>query len=83
MYKNNFFPADLILLSSSEPEGMSSIETANLDGETNLKIRQAHPTTATLLYIEEMKNFKAKIQCEAPNKHIYEFKGVLQETNKE
>ncbi|XP_043269148.1 probable phospholipid-transporting ATPase IA isoform X4 [Venturia canescens] len=83
VHNNNFFPADLILLSSSEPQGMSFIETANLDGETNLKIRQAHPETVYLLDTVELMNFKANIQCEPPNRHLYEFNGILRETNKQ
>ena len=39
------FPADLILLVSSDSESQCYIETANLDGETNLKIRTAHNGT--------------------------------------
>lgn len=62
---------------------MSFIETANLDGETNLKIRQAHPDTASLLDTAELMNFHANIQCEPPNRHLYEFNGVLRETNKQ
>lgn len=62
---------------------MSFIETANLDGETNLKIRQALPDTATLLDAAELMNFRANIQCEPPNRHLYEFNGVLRETNKQ
>ena len=38
---DRFFPADLVIISSSEPQGMCYIETSNLDGETNLKIRSA------------------------------------------
>ncbi|XP_043252850.1 probable phospholipid-transporting ATPase IA isoform X4 [Colletes gigas] len=83
VHNNNFFPADLILLSSSEPQGMSFIETANLDGETNLKIRQAHPDTASYLDTAELMNLHANVQCEAPNRHLYEFNGVLRETNKQ
>jgi phospholipid-transporting ATPase len=79
---NTFFPADLILLSSSEPQGMSFIETANLDGETNLKIRQALPSTARLTTINDLKNLSGTIECEPPNRHLYEFTGVLKETNK-
>ena len=37
--ENEFFPADLIILSSTEPEGMFYVETKNLDGETNLKLK--------------------------------------------
>ncbi|KAL0839951.1 hypothetical protein ABMA28_016563 [Loxostege sticticalis] len=78
---NQFFPADLVLLSSSEPQGISFIETSNLDGETNLKIRQASPETAKLDTTRLLADFHATIQCEPPNRHLYEFNGMLKETN--
>lgn len=61
---------------------MSFIETANLDGETNLKIRQALPSTAKLMTVSELSLLAGTIECEPPNKHLYEFNGVLKETNK-
>lgn len=66
----------------SEPQGMSFVETANLDGETNLKIRQALPSTAKMTSLTELMQFSGTIECEPPNKHLYEFNGILKETNK-
>ena len=37
------FPADLILISSSDEDGVAYIETASLDGEQTSKIRYAFP----------------------------------------
>ncbi|XP_041972957.1 probable phospholipid-transporting ATPase IA isoform X5 [Aricia agestis] len=78
---NQFFPADLVLLASSEPQGISFIETSNLDGETNLKIRQAHAHTAQLRTPPQLAQLAATLTCEPPNRHLYEFNGMLKETN--
>ncbi|XP_063696552.1 probable phospholipid-transporting ATPase IA isoform X5 [Culicoides brevitarsis] len=80
---NTFFPADLIVLSSSEPQGISFIETANLDGETNLKIRQGVPATAKILDTKDLAQFFGTLECEPPNRHLYEFNGVLKEDGKQ
>ncbi|KAL9483540.1 hypothetical protein ACSS6W_002329 [Trichoderma asperelloides] len=40
IYKDDELPADVIILSTSDPDGACYVETKNLDGETNLKRAQ-------------------------------------------
>ncbi|XP_060936044.1 phospholipid-transporting ATPase IA [Limanda limanda] len=70
-------PADLVILSSSEPQGMCYIETSNLDGETNLKIRQGLPITAEIKDIDSLMRLSGRMECESPNRHLYEFVGNM------
>ncbi|XP_031718585.1 phospholipid-transporting ATPase IA isoform X4 [Anarrhichthys ocellatus] len=70
-------PADLVILSSSEPQGMCYIETSNLDGETNLKIRQGLQITADIKDIDSLVRLSGRMECESPNRHLYEFVGNI------
>ncbi|KAJ3475260.1 hypothetical protein NLG97_g9523 [Lecanicillium saksenae] len=71
------FPADLVLLASSEPEGLCYIETANLDGETNLKIKQALPETSTMVSPSELSRLTGRIKSEQPNSSLYTYEATL------
>eukprot|EP00808_Paulinella_micropora_P008457 g73078.t1 len=46
--ENQGFPADICLLKTSLSTGTCTIDTSNLDGETNLKIRKAQPQSYNL-----------------------------------
>ncbi|ELK05429.1 Putative phospholipid-transporting ATPase IM [Pteropus alecto] len=75
---NQFVAADLLLLSSSEPHGLCYIETAELDGETNLKVRHALSVTSELgTDISRLAKFDGIVVCEAPNNKLDKFMGVL------
>ena len=74
---SEYFPADLVLLSSSEPEAICYIETANLDGETNLKIRQGLTETSQYLTPDSVSNLNASIKSELPNNSLYTFDATL------
>ena len=76
-------PADLVLiLTSNFSDGNQCyVETANIDGETNLKVRQA---PVALKALSESCNgapsrslFEGSLEVEPPNKNIHNFVGAL------
>jgi phospholipid-transporting ATPase len=71
------FPADIVLLASSEPEGLCYIETANLDGETNLKIKQAIPETCVVMSSSDLSRLGGKMRSEQPNSSLYTYEATL------
>ena len=71
------FPADLVLLASSEPEGLCYIETANLDGETNLKIKQAIPETSHLVSPADLGRLSGRVKSEQPNSSLYTYEATM------
>ncbi|KAF1781656.1 P-type ATPase, N-terminal [Phytophthora cactorum] len=72
-------PADMVLLFSSQETGEAMCETSSLDGESNLKVRHCIkwdriiPHTPT----EFGDSVHGEIRCEAPNKRLYSFDGVM------
>uniref|UniRef100_A0A8D3B3D1 Phospholipid-transporting ATPase n=1 Tax=Scophthalmus maximus TaxID=52904 RepID=A0A8D3B3D1_SCOMX len=75
---NQFVTADLLLLSSSEPLNLVYVETAELDGETNLKVKQALTVTGEMGDgIDELAGFNGEVRCEPPNNRLDKFKGTL------
>lgn len=47
LHNNHEIPADMIILASSDPHGHVYLETSNIDGETNLKLRNSAKTCST------------------------------------
>uniref|UniRef100_A0A914I7J9 Phospholipid-transporting ATPase n=1 Tax=Globodera rostochiensis TaxID=31243 RepID=A0A914I7J9_GLORO len=79
MENEHFIAADLLLLSTSEPHGLCYIETAELDGETNLKTRVALPETVPLNdRLKEITEFNGEIVCELPNNRLDHFEGRME-----
>lgn len=76
--ENEYFPADIALINTSEPNGICYTETKNLDGETNLKFKQANAGLAgDFSSIGDFCHLKGCLITKPPNEFIYEFDGKL------
>lgn len=74
---NETIPCDLVLLRTSDPNGLAYVQTINLDGESNLKTRYARLEMAARLEVadkqEESRPITGRVICEKPNRNIYRF----------
>jgi phospholipid-transporting ATPase len=87
--QDDIFPADLVLLDSSLPEGICYIETSSLDGEKTLK--QKNPPNETIgKFVEENKghdeedkkwikrlDIEGECKCDKPNPELYNLNGKM------
>ncbi|XP_055285267.1 phospholipid-transporting ATPase VB isoform X1 [Moschus berezovskii] len=78
MQCNEIIPADILLLFSSDPSGVCHLETANLDGETNLKQRRVVKGFSQQEVQFQPEHFHNTIVCEKPNNHLNKFKGYME-----
>ncbi|XP_076808576.1 phospholipid-transporting ATPase VD-like isoform X3 [Clavelina lepadiformis] len=76
---NSVIPADLLLLHSSDADGICFIETSNIDGESNLKQRMVVKRHWEHSNPNEFhpRDFKSIVECQTPNNEIYKFHGNI------
>ena len=75
--ENEQIPADIVVLSTSDPDNMCYVETKNLDGETNLKPRKSVRATSAITSEEDVERSSFILDSEPPHQNLYLYNGVL------
>jgi magnesium-transporting ATPase (P-type) len=89
--KRESVPADVVILATSEEEGVCFVETSNLDGETNLKRKVAVKSTSEAVGMravgappldvaavrEAVCGLRGSVKYEDKNNQLYLFTGLL------
>lgn len=78
---NEQIPADIVVLSTSDPEGMCFVETKNLDGETNLKPRKSVSAASNVVSEEDLERLSFLLDCEPPHQNLYSHQSILRYTD--
>ncbi|KAK5708004.1 drs2 neo1 protein [Elasticomyces elasticus] len=73
--RNDDVPADLAILYANGEDGIAYVETMALDGETNLKSKQAPRGLRMCSNIPGIRSCAADFVCEDPNRDLYDFNG--------
>ncbi|XBW36209.1 hypothetical protein QEN19_001789 [Hanseniaspora menglaensis] len=77
IHANDEIPADVILLSTSDPDGACYVETKNLDGETNLKVKQSLKCSHTIRTSKDVSRTRFWVESEGPHPNLYSYQGTL------
>ncbi|CAN6248203.1 unnamed protein product [Urochloa humidicola] len=72
LHENDEIPCDLVLIGTSDPQGICYVETSALDGETDLKTRIVPPISANLA-VEQLEKVKGVVECPNPDNDIRRF----------
>ena len=74
---NDPVPADMIIVSTSEAENICLVETKNLDGETNLKVKKGIQEFSDIRTPNQCSRLKLVIDSELPNPNLYSYNAIV------
>lgn len=74
---NETVPADILLLRTSNPHGVCYIDTCDLDGETNLKLREVVRGFTDKQQLFTPSKFTSRVEVDLPTTKIFKFNGAL------
>ena len=83
IYNEDQIPADLVVLSTSDPDGACYVETKGLDGETNLKVRQALHSGRKIKHARDCEQTEFVIESAAPQANLYQYSGAARWTQRD
>eukprot|EP01138_Halocafeteria_seosinensis_P008155 gb/GECG01008335.1/.p1 GENE.gb/GECG01008335.1/~~gb/GECG01008335.1/.p1 ORF type:complete len:1457 (+),score=160.21 gb/GECG01008335.1/:1-4371(+) len=75
VFNDHESPADVIVLQTSYDEGSCYIETSNIDGETDLKLKGAVPEVASRT--KNPAELRGTFECDHPNDFLHVFNGAM------
>jgi phospholipid-translocating ATPase len=82
IYNDDQIPADVVILSTSDPDGACYVETKNLDGETNLKVRHALRSGRKIKHARDCDKAEFIIESEPPQPNLYQYSAVARWTQR-
>ncbi|KAM3415258.1 Phospholipid-transporting ATPase [Cercospora zeina] len=77
LYNDEEIPSDIIVLATSDADGACYIETKNLDGETNLKVRTALYSGREIKRARDCEQADFIVESEPPHANLYAYSGVV------